>query len=67
MENEKENSNVLFKVGDLVELKSGSPPMTVVLIAAEITVQWFAKCELHTAEFPAVCLQKAFDMDNVTA
>ena len=45
-----------FKVGDIVELKSGGPPMTVIQVSTNLvgfsvlTCQWFF-ASMHTAMF----------------
>ncbi len=45
---------VLFAVGDLVELRSGSPPMTVYEVIPQterVKVKWWGKGEFQTATF----------------
>lgn len=47
-----------FTVGDLVELRSGGPAMTVSIVADEaMHVEWFFNGELQFAEFPRQMLQ----------
>jgi uncharacterized protein YodC (DUF2158 family) len=48
-----------FKIGDIVELKSGGPPMTVVEwedYRAEYRCQWFAGRKMESGHFPAESL-----------
>jgi uncharacterized protein YodC (DUF2158 family) len=62
-----ENS-ALFKVGDIVRLKSGGPPMTVVRIPAidlpslppeDFVCSWFEGKRHHQKSFPAEALEAA--------
>lgn len=48
-----------FKIGELVELKSGSPKMTVTEITAQDKVRcsWFVGSKHNTAVFPSKSLQ----------
>lgn len=49
----------IFETGDVVQLKSGSPKMTVVSVVADaITVVWihYNTGNLQTVTVPAVCL-----------
>jgi uncharacterized protein YodC (DUF2158 family) len=54
-----------FKVDDLVELKSGSPLLTVIGLSNSpvdgpgVIVQWLDGEESRTAHYPEVCLQPA--------
>jgi uncharacterized protein YodC (DUF2158 family) len=42
-----------FKIGDIVQLKSGGPKMTVEKVGATgITCQWFAGSKLEMGHFP---------------
>ena len=48
-----------FKVGDIVQLKSGGPKMTIdiVLGDGELKCQWFAGDELQEARFDPAVIQ----------
>jgi len=52
-----------FAVGDLVELLSGSPVMTVTGLnpngAGSVKTQWFAGKKLEWGSFPSAALKKA--------
>jgi len=53
-----------FKVGDLVELKSGGPTMTVKVLGTDyILCQWFAGKKLEQGRFVAESLKVAEDED----
>jgi uncharacterized protein YodC (DUF2158 family) len=49
-----------FKVGDIVRLKSGGPPMTVSSIGSvmseDIGCQWFSGRKMESGYFPAASL-----------
>lgn len=48
-----------IRVGDVVRLKSGGPPMTVtVLLASGCVVEWFVGHETQQRSFPATALAK---------
>ena len=49
-----------FKVGDIVQLKSGGPKMTVEeeLGSGDIRCQWFAGSKLSWGDFPAHSLAR---------
>ncbi len=50
-----------FKVGDIVQLKSGGPKMTVYnpdTLSGEVYCQWFAGSKLDSGEFPKDSLIK---------
>jgi len=50
---------VTFAVGDVVELKSGSPHMTVIEVGADIQVLWYTSDKgLQRERFPAAALEK---------
>jgi len=51
---------VNFKVGDLVQVKSGGPKMTVndADDSDQIQCQWFSGTKLHSGYFNANSLQK---------
>lgn len=56
MDGEKES---LFKVGDVVELKSGGPEMTVFSIDdALVYAAWYDEGQYHTETFYAATLRK---------
>jgi len=49
-----------FKSGDVVQLKSGGPIMTVDTISQYgVFAIWFAYGKRRRQEFPALCLQRA--------
>lgn len=56
-----ENMSTSFKVGDIVQLKSGGPEMTVQRIPTThnhyYDCQWFAVKKLESGHFPADSLQ----------
>lgn len=46
-----------MQIGDVVYLKSGSPPLTVHAMDAEgVDVKWFAGAQQFTAKFPEAAL-----------
>lgn len=54
-----------FTIGDVVQLKSGGPDMTVVSLDEDTTLktsqvhcQWFEKNRPHSGSFPAAALEK---------
>lgn len=55
------SKQVAFNVGDIVQLKSGGPEMTVQTVpASSITTyrcQWFAGRKLESGNFPAESLK----------
>lgn len=54
-------SPVSFKVGDIVQLKSGGPEMTVKAVPSThrpyYSCQWFAGKKLEAGDFPADSLK----------
>jgi uncharacterized protein YodC (DUF2158 family) len=62
-------NSALFKIGDIVRLKSGGPPMTVVRLPAvelrglpldeEFVCMWFEGKRHHEKSFPAEALEAA--------
>ena len=51
-----ENSR-LFKIGDVVVLKSGGSAMVVTAIECDLaTCDWFFECRHFSQRFPASCL-----------
>ena len=51
---------VQFNNGDIVQLKSGGPKMTVHSVEpSRITCQWFAGSKLERGSFPAESLEPA--------
>lgn len=49
-----------FEIGDLVELKSGGPVMTVVgIAAASLRCGWFTEGEYLSGTFPSTALDRA--------
>lgn len=52
-----------FKVGDIVQLKSGGPKMTVVQVASAVNVYcaWFAGAKHERANFHTEALQSPLD------
>ncbi len=48
-----------FKVGDVVELKSGGPDMTITSIEGDkANCTWFVEGKPHYGQFPIIALQK---------
>jgi uncharacterized protein YodC (DUF2158 family) len=48
-----------FQIGDVVELKSGGPDMTVESIEeVKVLCIWFDKADMKQARFPSDTLQK---------
>lgn len=46
-----------FKIGDIVQLKSGGPPMTIEeFLHPEVRCQWFAGKKLASGIFPPTSL-----------
>ncbi|MBJ9681534.1 MULTISPECIES: YodC family protein [Burkholderia] len=56
-----------FKVGDIVQLKSGGPEMTVQVLPSETTTsyrcQWFAGKKLESGVFPGDSIQAVSKTD----
>jgi uncharacterized protein YodC (DUF2158 family) len=54
------NNQTEFKVGDIVELKSGGPDMTVTdpNWNDEVRCQWFLQGKIYVGVFPANALRK---------
>ena len=51
-----------FTVGDIVQLKSGGPKMTVISVGPDsIWATWFAGSKNERAKFPPVSLQAVKD------
>jgi uncharacterized protein YodC (DUF2158 family) len=46
-----------MKVGDLVQLKSGGPCMTVLDVKATVKCGWFTDGKYYDAHFPDECLE----------
>ena len=50
----------MFKIGDVVMLLSGGPPMTIVAASGGMLyVAWIAAGVPHTAQYPTSCVQPA--------
>ncbi|MCV9960360.1 DUF2158 domain-containing protein [Pararhizobium sp. BT-229] len=50
-----------FQAGDVVQLKSGGPEMTVsAVLGLEISCVWFVKNQRFDEDFPAVVLKNMF-------
>lgn len=49
--------NDQLKVGDVVELKSGSPYMTITQIEVMVTCVWFSECDRHEGLFAEAALK----------
>lgn len=49
-----------FSIGDVVRLKSGSPPLTVDAVRADdsVRVVWFASAAQQFGVFPPECLER---------
>jgi len=49
-----------FKIGDVVQLKSGGPAMTVVEAGKAVSVAWYAEEEeqFRRDSFPEACLDR---------
>ena len=49
-----------FKLGDVVQLKSGGPSMTVTYVGSENTLycKWFEGSKVHEGEFPSSALKR---------
>ena len=48
-----------FKLGDVVQLKSGGPSMTVEAISGnDVVCIWFDKMKAHRKSFPAIAVEK---------
>jgi uncharacterized protein YodC (DUF2158 family) len=49
-----------FEIGDVVQLRSGGPKMTVhgVISDGDIVCQWFESDEVHEENFPNEALKK---------
>jgi uncharacterized protein YodC (DUF2158 family) len=69
-------NSTLFNIGDIVRLKSGGPPMTVVQLPAvdlpslpplpgddQFVCNWFESKRHHQKSFPAEALEAAPDSD----
>jgi uncharacterized protein YodC (DUF2158 family) len=53
-------ASVVWTIGDLAELKSGGPTMTVVATAGEaVTCGWFTEGEYLATQFPRAALDRA--------
>jgi uncharacterized protein YodC (DUF2158 family) len=46
-----------FKVGDVVRLKSGGPPMTVAIPGEDIYCHWFLGSQQQHGSFPPEALE----------
>ena len=47
-----------FAIGDVVYLKSGSPPLIVTdVLTDSVSVAWIDAATRHQTSFPVVCLQ----------
>lgn len=49
----------MFKIGDVVQVKSGGPAMTVLAAGESVECLWFAEASetFHRESLPAVCLE----------
>jgi uncharacterized protein YodC (DUF2158 family) len=49
-----------FEIGDVVQLRSGGPKMTVHSLVSDgdVVCQWFESNEVHRENFPKEALQK---------
>jgi uncharacterized protein YodC (DUF2158 family) len=49
----------MFKIGDIVQVKSGGPAMSVLTEGDQVECLWFAEGAeaFHRENFPAVCLE----------
>lgn len=49
----------MFKIGDVVQVKSGGPAMSVLNEGDQVECLWFAEGTeaFHREKFPAVCLE----------
>ena len=57
----------MFKVGDVVTLRSGSPKMTVCIVDGErktVWVQWFVDGKIERGEFVFDTLQKTGECER---
>ena len=60
--NEQLTGPVTFEPGDVVELKSGGPAMTVIEVKEDgVHCMWYGEAadELRTEIIPAICVEKA--------
>jgi len=46
-----------WKIGDIVQLKSGGPAMTIVFVGNRVRCRWFVGRMDHMDEFPREALQ----------
>jgi uncharacterized protein YodC (DUF2158 family) len=49
--------NEQLKIGDVVELKSGSPYLTITQIEVMVTCVWFSGCDRHEGLFALAALK----------
>ena len=59
---EPRTESVTFEPGDVVELKSGGPAMTVIGVKEDgVHCMWYAEsaAEVKTAIIPSICVEKA--------
>lgn len=57
----------MFKIGDVVQVKSGGPAMTVLSEGEEVVCLWFAEGTeaFHRERLPAACLESVeFEDDD---
>ncbi|MCA1951706.1 MAG: YodC family protein [Hyphomicrobiales bacterium] len=49
----------MFKIGDVVQVKSGGPAMTVIALGDQVECLWFAEASetFRRDMLPAVCLE----------
>lgn len=55
----------MFKIGDVVQVKSGGPAMSVLTEGDQVECLWFAEVAevFHREMFPAICLE-AIDFEE---
>lgn len=60
-------SDIQWKIGDLAQLKSGGPVMTVdALLGDGISCRWFAGAKLEKGNFSIATLQKPVEKKTIT-
>lgn len=55
-----------FEIGDVVELRSGGPRMTVhgLVSDGDVVCQWFESSEVHEGNFPKEVLKKVEQVED---